>query len=56
MADARLAEIAGLPRLSLNEDAFELAQTLLSRRALPANAAEDALHVAVSTVHGMDFC
>jgi len=54
-AAARLKEIAGLPRLPLNEDALELARILLDRGALPPKSAEDALHIALATVHGMDY-
>ena len=32
-----------------------LASMLLDKKLLPANSAEDALHIALATVHGMDF-
>jgi hypothetical protein len=47
--------IAGLPRLLVNEAAEALSQALIDKRAVPQNAAEDALHIALATVHGMDF-
>jgi hypothetical protein len=54
-AAKRLAALENTPQLELNEDCRELARELLNRHAVPREAAEDALHIAVSTVHGMDY-
>ena len=43
------------PLLELNESALALARRLISDGALPAKAVGDALHIAVATVHGMDY-
>ena len=43
--------LAGLPVLSLNAEAGYLAQLLLERKALPAKALADAVHVAIATTH-----
>jgi len=54
-AAERLGMLSGVPRLEVSEEAVGLARQLLDRRALPPNAADDALHVAVASVHGMDI-
>ena len=54
-AALRLKEIANLPKLALTEGAEALAVALLQRRALPPRSGTDALHIALATVHGMDF-
>jgi hypothetical protein len=47
--------IADVPLLGLTETATRLARELLRKRALPAKAVEDSLHIAISAAHGMDF-
>jgi len=54
-AGVRLGLMAGVPRLRINEPATDLARALLDQRAVPREAVEDALHIALSAVHGMDF-
>lgn len=44
-----------MPLLELNEEAWALASSLLEDGPLLAKASEDALHIAIATVHGMDF-
>jgi predicted nucleic acid-binding protein len=46
--------VSDLPVLSLNAEAQYLAQLLVERKALPAVALTDALHIALATVHKMD--
>ncbi len=41
--------------LSVTPEADQLAQALIQKHALPAKAAQDALHIAVATVHGMNY-
>jgi predicted nucleic acid-binding protein len=53
MAERRLAELADIRILELTEDALALAADLLDKGSLPKNATEDALHIAIATVHGM---
>ena len=47
--------LEGLPLLQLNEEAVALARTLIGEGALPDKAVGDALHIALATVHGMDY-
>lgn len=54
-AKRRVAVIEGLPELDVSEEAELLAARLLEAAALPNNAKTDALHIAVATVHGIDF-
>ena len=54
-ARLRLEALEGIPRLDLTDAALSLAQRLLSRKALPAHALEDSLHIAVGAVQRMEY-
>jgi hypothetical protein len=54
-AEERLALLAGLPLLDVDEEAAYLARSLTTRGPMPLKAERDALHVAVAAVHEMDF-
>ena len=54
-AARRLAALNGLLRLNVHDDAVALAEKLLAEGALPRRAIDDALHVAISAYHGMDY-
>ena len=54
-ARSRLAAAEGLPALVATTEAQSLASALLRAAAMPAKAAVDAAHVAIATVHGMNF-
>ena len=57
-AQRRLAEldpIDPIPLLDFTEDALNLARDLAYRGIVPETATEDAFHIAVATVHGMDY-
>jgi hypothetical protein len=41
--------------LELNQSVLDLAEQFLERSSLPAKADVDAVHIAASTVHGMDY-
>ena len=41
--------------MAINDQASEIAESLLALSIVPKKAAEDALHVAIATAHGMDF-
>jgi len=47
--------VAGLPILQITDAAQALAKQLLDNGLVPATSTEDALHIALATVHGMDF-
>lgn len=41
--------------LDITPAAIDLAERLIKQRAIPKQAAEDALHIAIATVNGMDY-
>jgi hypothetical protein len=41
--------------LKLNEEAVKFAEKLVQDGPLPPNAVEDALHIAIATLNGMDY-
>lgn len=51
----RLAALEDLLELEVSDEARSLAEKLLRDVPLPPNADLDALHVAISAVHGMDY-
>jgi hypothetical protein len=54
-AQKRLAAISGLPILEINDVAEQLGKRLIDEGVIPLSRAEDALHISLATVHGMDF-
>lgn len=55
IASQRLEILAHLSLLDLNQSVLDLAEQFLRRSNLPAKANVDAVHIAVATVHGMDY-
>jgi len=54
-AQRRLAAISGLAILEINDVGEELGKRLMDEGVIPSTRAEDALHISLATVHGMDF-
>jgi len=54
-AQRRLGLLQGIPRLEITEQVAHVTRSLLEHRAIPEKAVEDALHIAIAAVHGMDF-
>jgi len=54
-AERRLQAIANTPLLTLSEEAVTFAEKLVEEGAMPRKAVEDALHIAVATLNGMDY-
>jgi len=54
-AARRLEFIEGIDVLNVTDEAIELADALVAEGALPPNAADDAFHIALAAVHGMDY-
>ena len=51
----RLTTIASLPVLDVTKDAESLAKAILAAGVIPPKAVRDAAHVAVASVHEIDF-
>jgi predicted nucleic acid-binding protein len=51
----RLSIIRHIPLLEINEDTLELAANLLKNKAVPEKSTGDALHLAVTAFHNMDY-
>lgn len=54
-AKRRLEAIEAIPQLPIDDEVRELAEKLISKGGIPANAEADALHIAVAAVHQIDF-
>jgi len=54
-AQRRLGIVADMPLLLINERALHIAEALVEQGIVPAKAAEDALHIAIATIHGVDY-
>lgn len=54
-AGRRVAVLNSLPLLAVTGDAKELARRLIAEGGVPAHAGADALHIAIASVHEMDY-
>lgn len=54
-AGKRLAALAGLPILAKSSEASDLSRKLRDARAVPPNLVADADHIAIATVHGIEY-
>jgi len=54
-AKRRLDVLRDLPYLVLTSEAMSLGREFVRRGPVPAEAADDALHIALATMHGMDY-
>lgn len=54
-AQLRLAEINKLELLDTTDEVLFLAKTLIDNTLIPQGASEDAVHIAVATVNGIDY-
>lgn len=55
MAELRLGILALLPLVDITQEAIDLSQQLFNKGPLPPKAADDALHIALAAVHGIDY-
>ena len=55
IASQRLEILRNFPILELNQSVLDLAEQFLQRSNLHVKADVDAIHIAVATVHGMDY-
>ena len=54
-AARRLRALTGIPILPITEEAITLAEAFIRRGALPPNAQNDAIHIAVSATHSIEY-
>jgi len=54
-AKKRLGALSGIPILEIKEEAQKVAQSLINENAIPSEYEEDAIHIAVASVNGMEF-
>ena len=54
-ATRRLRALAGIPVLALTDGVVLLSRELIRTGAVPAKALDDALHIAISAFHGIDY-
>jgi len=54
-ASKRLRVIQNFQVLELRSEALELAESFITQNALPQKAADDALHIALATIYGIDY-
>jgi hypothetical protein len=54
-ASARMKLLHDIELLALSKEALDLAAALVEPGPLPKNAAEDALHIAISVTNGVDY-
>jgi len=55
LAAKRLAVLAGIPRLQTTPEADALVERLLRSDIIPPKAAADAVHLALSAAHGIEY-
>ncbi len=54
-AQRRIERLRDVPGLAVTESVAALARKLLEEGALPREATDDAMHVAIAAVHGIDY-
>jgi predicted nucleic acid-binding protein len=54
-ASRRLKALADIPILAITEQVIALSKAFVQEGALPSKALDDSLHIALATVHGMDY-
>jgi hypothetical protein len=54
-AAKRVAALQVIPLLEINEEVIRLAENLVQSHAIPKKAGQDALHIAIACVNGMDY-
>jgi predicted nucleic acid-binding protein len=54
-ASSRLAVLTGMTALTIPDEARDLAKAMIENGLVPPRFPEDALHLAVAALHGMDY-
>jgi predicted nucleic acid-binding protein len=51
----RIEKLQGIPDLEITNEVVALAKKLVDESALPREAMDDAIHIAIAAFHGMDY-
>lgn len=54
-AAERISTLEEIPVIEMRIEALELAEKFISSKSLPKKASDDALHIAISTIYGLDY-
>ena len=54
-AARRLEQLQKISELSITEEVILFADTLVEKNAIPIKAADDAMHIAIAAIHGVDY-
>jgi predicted nucleic acid-binding protein len=54
-ARERVALLRGIPRLDITAEVRDVASDLIDEGAVPKKAADDAFHIAIAAVHGIEY-
>ncbi|MEI6414861.1 MAG: type II toxin-antitoxin system VapC family toxin [Pseudomonadota bacterium] len=54
-ASSRLLAVEGIPEIDVTDEVGRLAQILIDRVPIPEKARIDAFHIAIATVHGINY-
>jgi hypothetical protein len=54
-AGSRLDALTGVATLTISEEARDLAKSIVENGLMPHQFVEDALHIAIAAMHGMDY-
>ena len=54
-AQKRIDSLRNIPLLDINDDVRSIAKGLVTEGYVPVHVFEDALHIAIAAVHGVDF-
>ncbi len=54
-AQQRLEKLQNISLLELRAEALDLSKKFLHQNTIPAKASQDALHIAVATIYGLDY-
>ena len=55
VASSRLATLTGMAALTISDEARDLAKMIVENGLMPRQFTEDALHIAIAAMHGVDY-
>lgn len=55
VSEKRLSILKDIPLLQLNDEITDFAKKIISARIIPEKYAEDSIHIAITTIHNIDY-